>query len=150
MLTPRADQLVRAALDEHIDDYKGFRGFSRFLENRKAAWISPEGHVHPLHAPDEHHHDWARNNEHIHGVSLGDPGRTTLRMNDAGWVRKMDHDQYVLGPESDKEKVFRHVEKHHPDTKRVWISYRRTPDLDSPHAVRWFKKQDSGGWEREG
>lgn len=148
MLTPRADQLIIAALDEHIDDYKGFRGFSRFLENRSAAWISPEGYVHPLNAPDEHHHDWARNNEHIHGVDLGEPGRTTQRMNAAGWVRKMDHDQYVLGPESDKEKVFRHVEKAHPDTKRVWISYQRHPGSDA-QAARWFRKQADGSWGRE-
>jgi hypothetical protein len=148
VLTPRADQLILAALDEHISDYKGPMAFSRFLHERKAAWISPEGAVHPLFAPDEHHHDWARANYHIHKVKLGPVGRATNVMNEHGWVRKMDHDQYVIGPESDKEKVFRHVEKAHPDTKRVWISYQRHPGSDA-QAVRWFRKQADGSWGRE-
>lgn len=147
MLTPRADQLIRAALVEHINDYKGPDAFTRFLRERSAAWISPEGHVHPLHVPEEHHHDWARNNRHVHGVDLGGQiGRTTEVMNQHGWIRKMDHDQYIVGdPERDTQRVLDHVTKHHPGTDKVWIAHQRSGG--SMNTSKWHFKNPDGSWE---
>lgn len=148
MLTPRADHLVRRALEEHITDYPaGGGGFFAFLKNRRAAWISPRGKTFPLNTPNEHHHDWARDHTETHKVQIEyGSGRATKALTDKGWVRKMDHDQYVIGPEQHKEKVFRHLAKHHPRLDRVWISHEESDGTNTP---RWYFKRDDGGWRTD-
>lgn len=145
----RAERLIRAALDEHITDYPaGGGGFMAFLKGRTAAWISPRGKVHPLNTPQEHHHDWVRDNPSIHKMDPTDygSGQSTRRLTGKGWVRKMDHDQYVIGPERHKEKVFRHVAKHHPRLDRVWIAHEKPNGESVP---RWYFKHDDGGWRTD-
>lgn len=142
----RAERLIRAALGEHITDYgNGGVGFMAFLKGRRAAWVSPRGKVHPLNTPSEHHHDWARDNPAIHKLDTTDygSGQSTRRLTDAGWVRKMDHDQYVIGAERHKEKVFRHVAKHHPRLDRVWISHQKPSGENAAH---WYHRRADGSW----
>lgn len=144
----RAEHLIRAALlGEHITDYgNGAAGFTAFLKGRSAAWISPRDEVYPLNTPNEHHHDWARSNEHVHKIDLGPIGRTAETMNAHGWIRKMDHDQYIVGdPERDTKKVLDHVAKHHPGTGKVWIAH-QSPG-GSRNTAQWHFKNPDGSWE---
>lgn len=133
------------------DFNEAWRGgpLDRWLATRTAGWIAPDHTCHQLN-PGEHHREWStnpRNARHLRDV-LGviDPTRhwdanvVQHEMMKQGWIRKLDHDQYLVGRRSMIAQALRHHERFHPHKNRVEVAVENYPAQGMLH--RFYFQRD--------
>jgi hypothetical protein len=100
--------------------------------------------------PGEHHREWStnpRNSRHLRDVlRVIDPARhwdanvVQHEMMKQGWIRKLDHDQYLVGRRSMIAQALRHHERFHPHKNRVEVAVENYPTQGSLH--RFYFQRD--------
>jgi hypothetical protein len=120
-----------------------------WLAKRTAGWIAPDHTYHQLN-PGEHHREWStnpRNSRHLRDVlRVIDPARhwdanvVQHEMMKQGWIRKLDHDQYLVGRRSMIAQALRHHERFHPHKNRVEVAVENYPTQGSLH--RFYFQRD--------
>lgn len=136
-------------LPEKVDE--AWRGgpLDRWLATRTAGWIAPDHTYHQLN-PGEHHREWStnpRNSRHLRDVlRVIDPVRhwdanvVQHEMMKQGWIRKLDHDQYLVGRRSMVAQALRHHERFHPHKNRVEVAVENYPGPGMLH--RFYFQRD--------
>lgn len=130
-------------------------GDKNWMQSREHAWISPEGEYHKL-GPKEHHSSTTK--------AIGGTARNGIRAQDdmirGGWIRKADAAIYHVSgnPERPHEsphtqRVFDHIEDHHPEVDRVSILFQHEVEGQSraeSRDTRFFNRnRETGHWEPE-
>lgn len=145
-----ADELIKAGLAE------AWRGgtLAQWMAKRHAGWIDPQGGYYKL-EPSEHHREWTqhpRNGRALRNVHNAmdpylheDPKAVQNEMLKQGWIRKLDHDQYIVGKHADLDKAIEHFDRHHPNKRRMEVGVENYPARGQLKRFYFHRDPDTQG-----